>query len=62
MIFCHLAIHTRENEIFEELVIFLFLIDAGVESKILYIGYSCEFSGAHYYIIMKDVSFFFLWL
>ena len=60
MICNHLVIHICTNNIFEKHAVFLYLIDAGVSSTFFCIGYSREFDGAHYYILLNAVSLFFL--
>ena len=48
MICNHLVICVCTNKRFEERTVFLRLIDAGVCSIFLYIGYLCRFDKAHY--------------
>ena len=44
----HLVIHVLSNQIFEERTVFLRLIDAGICSTFLYIGYFRGFNKSHY--------------
>ena len=56
MIGDHLVINVCTNKVFEERVLFLSLIDAGVCSTFLYIGYLRRFDEAHYTQHMIFVS------